>query len=146
MKTTAPDFVADVPPGWEDRTMTTLIGPQDSSGFAANVVVIRDRISLGSDLEDYVRTQRLAMSESVTGLEVLDERPMVLGGKRAYRTLQRFSAQGRHLQQLQIFVLSGAVVFVITCTATAGSYNEHARAFQRITDSFRSVTSLGAAN
>lgn len=145
MKTTSNEFIAEMPDSWEDRTMTTLVGPADGSGFAANTVIVRERVTPRTSIEDYAGRQRQLMAAQIADLQVLDERPATLNGRPAYRRLQRFSAQGRRVQQMQTFVLADTVIYTITCTAAADTFNQHTSAFERIRDSFRVISSQTAA-
>jgi hypothetical protein len=137
VKLIANGFSTDVPAGWEDRTLTTLVGPTGSGGFAANVVVTRERVEAGVGLEAYARAQLQATSAEIPGLEVLDERPATLDGGPAFQRLQRFSAGGRRIQQAQTYRLAAGVAFVITCSAQQEDFDSNLASFERIVRSFR---------
>jgi hypothetical protein len=137
MKLIANGFVTDIPEGWEDRSMITLVGPGGADDFAPNVVVMRERIEAGADVADYARRQRAMTEREIPDLQVLDERLTTVGGAPAFQRLQRFDAGGRRLQQAQVYVLTGHTAFVLTCTATLEQFDEQIPHFRRVVDSFR---------
>jgi hypothetical protein len=128
---------AELPEGWEDRTMVTLVGPRGARGFAANIVITREPIGGAAGVADYARRQLAAMKAELPRLEVLDEREVAHRGAPAFARLQRFEAGDDVVQQAQTFVLSGATVYVITCSAQRDDFDAHIPAFRQITESFR---------
>ncbi|HEY0078955.1 MAG TPA: DcrB-related protein [Pyrinomonadaceae bacterium] len=137
MRLIANGFVADLPEGWEDRSMITLVGRPEGTGFAPNVVVMRQRVAPQTSIEAYAREQRAATEAEIPGLEIIDERTATVGGAPAFQRLQRFSAHGLQLQQAQTYVLGDGLVFVLTCTATLEQFNHHIAHFRQVVDSFR---------
>ncbi|MEW6735142.1 MAG: DcrB-related protein [Acidobacteriota bacterium] len=137
MKMIANGFITDLPQGWEDRSMITLVGPTGSSGFAANVVVTREHITAPTNIEDYAKEQGEAMAAEIPGVEVLDERAITLHGAPAFQRLQRFVLEGQHIQQAQTFVLGEGGIFVITCSASVVDFDKNILAFRHIVETFR---------
>lgn len=137
MKFVANGFATEMPEGWQDRSMITMVGPVTVSGFAPNAVIMREQVSTRTSIKDYAAQQRLLTAREIPDLEVLDERPTTVNGAPAFQRLQRFTSQGRRLQQAQTYVLGDAVVFVITCTATLEQFNESIPAFRHIVDHFQ---------
>lgn len=136
MKLIANGFVTELPEGWEDRSMITLVRP-GGDDFTPNVVVMREPVAAGADVADYARQQRAITARELPDLEVLDERLTTVGGAPAFQRLQRFDAGGRRLQQAQVYVLAGRTAFVLTCTATLEQFDEQIPHFRRIVASFR---------
>lgn len=137
MNVIANGFVAELPAGWEDRTMVTLVGPLGAQGFAANIVITREPLGASRSLEDYVRKQLAAMKAELPALEVLDERAIAHQGAPAFQRLQRFQAGSHEVQQAQTFVLAGSTVFVITCSAASADFDASLPSFRSITASFK---------
>ncbi len=135
MKFIANGFTTDLPDDWQDRSMITLVGPP-RDGFAPNAVIMREPVGPRVSIEDYAREQREAALAEIPGLEIIDERPTRVNGCAAFQRLQRFSAQGRMLQQTQTFVLAKGLVFVITCTAALEHFDASIPAFRRLADAF----------
>lgn len=137
MKFVANGFVTELPQGWQDRSMITMVNLADTEGFAPNIIIMRQQISPQTSIEDYAHEQRLATAAEIPDLEVIDERAAVVGGAPAFQRLQRFVAQGQTLQQAQTFVLGDREVFVLTCTATLEKFNDNIAHFRRVVDNFR---------
>jgi hypothetical protein len=135
MKLIGNGFTVEAPGGWQDRTITTILGPPGPSGFAPNVVMIRDPLPPSVRLEDYARSQLERTIAEVPGLEVLSERTIDLNGIRTIQRLQRFSASGRRIQQSQIYALGASVVLAITCSAQQEEFAASLAAFEKITSS-----------
>lgn len=135
MKLIGNGFTLEAPAGWQDRTITTLVGPTGRGGFAPNVVVIREPLPSDVQLEDYTRSQLERTLAEIPGLEVLSERTMDINGIRAVQRLQRFSAGGRRIQQSQIYALGAGVVLAITCSAQQEEFAASLAAFETITSS-----------
>jgi hypothetical protein len=139
MKLTNNGWNGELPEGWDDRSMITLTGPIDEKGFMANIVVTRDFIEPNMSIEEYAQTQREAMDNEISNVEVLDERPTTLNGKPAFQRLQRFSLEDQTIQQVQTFVLGNEIVFAITGTSSIETFNNSINAFKKFTESFEVV-------
>jgi hypothetical protein len=137
MKFVANGFTTEMPEGWQDRSMITLVNTAGEAGFAPNAVIMREPVSPRTSIEDYAAQQRLLTIREIPDLEVLDERPATVNGAPAFQRLQRFESQGRRLQQAQTYVLGDSMVFVITCTATLEQFNQNISAFRHIVDHFQ---------
>lgn len=139
MNLLANGFACELPDGWEDRSLISLVAPTSpQTGFATNVVVTRERIDSTISIEEYAARQRDALLAELPGMQFLDERATSVGGAPAFQCLQRFAVEGGAvLQQAQTFVLAGANVFVITCTARVEEFDANIPAFRRISESFR---------
>lgn len=144
MKIIANGFTTIVPDGWDDRTMTTLVGSVGASGFAANIVVTRERVDARMSVEDYAAGQREAMLAEIPELEILDERPTSISGAPAFQRLQRFTIEGEQLQQAQTFVLANGIIFVITMTTTIADFDKQIPALRSVTDNLRFFDSEAA--
>lgn len=137
MKITANGFTTEVPDEWDDRTMQTFVGPTGRAGFAANIVITRERVAASTKIEDYAAQQRLAVEAEVPTLEILDERVTTINNAPAFQRLQRFTIEDYHLQQAQTFISAGEVVFVITSTSEVADFDQQIPAFRRIVENFR---------
>ena len=137
MRLLANGWAVELPALWQDRSMITLVRAAGGGAFAPNIVVVRQPVTPRTSIEEFAAEQREATRAEIPGLQILDERPTTLAGAPAYQRLQRFNAHGQQLQQAQTYVLREATVFVITCTATLGQFNEAAADFRRVVDSFR---------
>lgn len=137
MKLVANGWATELPAGWQDRSMVTMVKPSDGRTFAPNVVVTRQPVTPQTSVEDFARQQRAATLAEIPDLQILDERPTQVAGAPAFQRLQRFASRGQNIQQAQTYVLKDAVVLVITCTATLEQFDAQIADFRRILDSFR---------
>jgi hypothetical protein len=117
--------------------MTTLVGPVSRGGFAANVVVVRERRTPGLRIEDYASAQRRGTAAELPGLEVFDERSVTLHGMPAFQRLQRFTAGGRRIQQAQTFLLGPKAILALTFSAELEDFDSQLPALRQITESLR---------
>lgn len=136
-KFTANGWTANLPAGWEDRSMITLVGETDASGFVANIVVTRQRIEARTTVEQFAGLQADLMKNEVEELQVLDERAVPIKGLPGYQRLQRFAAGGLLVQQVQTYILSGETVFAITGTATVEAFDRSIPAFKEFVETFQ---------
>lgn len=137
-KFTANGWTADLPDGWEDRSMITLVGEIDASGFASNIVVTRQLIDSETSLADFASIQAEMMRNEVGNLQVLDERAIDIGGVPAFQRLQRFSVnENQIIQQVQTYFLHGKMIFAITGTATLEAFDRSIPAFKKFVETFK---------
>ncbi len=135
MRVIANGFALEMPQGWEDRTMTTLIGVQGPGGFVPNVVVVRERVPANTRLEGYARAQLEYSVAELPGLEVISERTIDLRGTRAIVRVQRFTSAGRSIQQSQAHLIAAPMAYVVTCSAEAVEFETNLPAFDAIMNS-----------
>ncbi len=137
-KFAANGWTADLPEGWEDRSMITLVGATDASGFAANIIVTRQAAEPEKNIEEYARLQAEMMQNEVESLQVLDERAVEINGLPSFQRLHRFdSGDGRAIQQVQTFFLNNGSVFIITGTAALEGFDAAIPAFKKFVETFR---------
>lgn len=137
VKFTANGWTANLPAGWDDRSMITLVGETDASGFVANIVVTRERLETGAGVEQFAALQADLMRKEVAELQVLDERAITIKGLPSYQRLHRFAAGELSIQQVQTFIKSGDTVFVITGTATIEAFDRSIAAFKEFVETFQ---------
>jgi hypothetical protein len=131
-------WTADLPEGWEDRSMITLVGATDASGFAANIIVTRQRVEPETNIEEYARIQSEMMQNEVGALQILDRRAIEIGGLPSFQCLQRFeSGDGRTIQQVQTFFLNNETVYTITGTAALENFDGSIPAFKKFVETFK---------
>ena len=137
-KITANGWTADLPDGWEDRSMITIVGETDASGFASNIVVTRQPVDAETNLEDYASIQAEMMQNEIGSVQILDERAIDINGAKAFQRLQRFSVDGAQIiQQVQTYFLHQKIIFAITGTATLESFDRSIPAFKKFVETFR---------
>lgn len=137
-KMIANGWTANLPDGWEDRSMITLVGETDASGFASNIVVTRQKVDAETSVEDYAAFQADMMRAEIENLQILDERPIEINGVKSFQRLHRFPVDdGRIIQQAQTFFLAGDIVFAVTGTATLEAFDRSIPAFRQFVETFQ---------
>lgn len=136
----ANDFTIETPDDWEDRSIITFAAPSQIGEFAPNVVVTREAVDLTMSVEEYAYRQFDIAQKEVAGLQIVEQKNTTLAGRPAVEIIQRLSAHGLNLQQLQTFILLRAEICIITCTSTVGNFNQYLPRFRKILDSFQIKT------
>ena len=80
---------------------------------------------------------RFLTQKEVAGLQIVTHENTSVGGRPAVEIVQRLSAHGLNLQQLQTFILLNKEICIITCTATVGNFNQFLPRFRKVLDSFQ---------
>lgn len=141
-KLTANGWTADMPDGWEDRSMITLVGATDANGFASNIVVTRQKTEAQATIEEFAALQaemmRGELANSGAELQIIDERAIDIGGVRSYQRLQRFKLEnGQIIQQVQTFFDGNHTIYAVTGTATLEAFDSAIPAFRQFVETFR---------
>jgi hypothetical protein len=133
-KFVANGFATELPENWADRSVITLLSTIAPSGFATNVVVLREEIAAQTSIEEYAKEQIALSKQQVENFRLLDQRPVSIQGKPAYQTLQRFTANQREIQQAQTFILIHQTILAFTFTALLNEFDSSIPAFREIMD------------
>jgi len=139
---TANGWTAQMPDGWEDRSLITLIGETDAGGFASNIVVTRQTVEPQATIEEFARAQaemmRQELASSGSALQILDERAIQIGNTSSYQRLQKFTLEnGQIIQQVQTFFLGANMIYAVTGTATLEGFDRAIPAFKKFVETFR---------
>ena len=136
-KIIANGWTADLPDGWEDRSLITIVGAVDESGFAPNIVVTRQIAGAEISLAEYAAEQAAAMEQEIGTMQILDERETEVNGAPAFQRLQRFALDtGEIFQQVQTFFLADDVILAVTGTASLAAFDRSIPAFKRFVETF----------
>jgi hypothetical protein len=131
------NFALEIPDDWQDRSIISFSATVSPNEFAPNVVITREIIDAETSIEDYTSNQFDITQAEVQGLKIVDQQNMTIGGKPAVQIIQSISAHGLNLQQLQTFILGNEEIYIVTCTATAASFDQHLSRFQKIAQTFQ---------
>ncbi len=137
MRYQANDFTIETPDEWEDRSIITFAAPRLIGEFAANLVITRELVDTETSIEEYAFRQFDIAQKEVAGLQIIAQENTTVGGRPAVEIVQRLSAHGLNLQQLQTFILLNEEICIITCTATVGNFNQFLPQFRKVLDSFQ---------
>lgn len=72
-------FSISLPSGWEDQTIYTYMGPEDS-GVQHLLTLVVDKSAGKTELADYVRERRELTLNMMPGMEVLKEEARTIAG------------------------------------------------------------------
>ncbi|MEP6901752.1 MAG: DcrB-related protein [Actinomycetota bacterium] len=130
-------FNLQVPDDWQDRSIVSFIATVAPTEFAPNIVVTKETINSALSVEDYAHRQFSVTQAEVQGLSLLDRQNIEINGRPVVQIVQKISAHGLNLQQLQTFILGDEEIYILTCTAAAASFQQHLPQFQKIARSLR---------
>ena len=99
-------FNISLPPGWEDQTVYSYKGPDDS-GVQHNLVLMIDDDLETSDLASYAKMSIETLKDTLSGLEIMGEREMELkSGHKAYEVVCKWiPAENKTLIQKHVFMI-----------------------------------------
>lgn len=137
---TTGNFSLDIPDDWQDRSIISFVAAVAPNEFAPNVVITREFVDAETSVEDYAGKQFAVTQAEVEGLTIVEQQNITINGEPAVQIVQKISAHGLNLQQLQTFVLADEEIFIVTCTATAAAFAQHLTRFQKIAQSLRRKT------
>ncbi len=126
------NFALEVPDDWHDRSIISFVAGVSPGEFAPNVVVTKEYVDEETSIEDYARRQFAVTQAEVEGLSIVEQQNTEINGRPAVQLVQKISAHGLNLQQLQTFILAGEEIYIVTCTSTAASFGQHLPGFQKI--------------
>ena len=96
----------DLPDGWEDQTVYTFKGPDDS-GVQHNLVLMIDDQVESADLLTYAKMRIEALKNTLAGLEIMGEREKELkSGHKAYEVVYKWiPVENKTLVQKQVYII-----------------------------------------
>lgn len=130
-------FALDVPDDWQDHSIISFAATVSPNEFAPNLVVTREPIDEDASIEDYANRQFAVTQAEVEGLKIVEQNNLTVDGKPAVQIIQKIGAHGLNLQQLQTFILADEEIFIVTCTATSATFDQHLPRFRKIIQSFQ---------
>ena len=137
-------FRIALPSGWEDLTVYTYKGPDDS-GVQHNLVLIIDNEVGGVDLKTYAKLRLDSIKDILTGFELLGERERDLkSGNRAYEIVYKWQPSAdKTLVQKQVFTIIGGVAYNFTSSFSKKTIQTIGVQVDEIIDSFQPTAEQG---
>lgn len=130
---------------WEDRSIYTFVAPEQSiasalptmaktQGFRPNVVVTREPKGKYERIDAYAKDQLAASQKGLPNLKVVAEVQLTLAGKAAIKRTFTFVVpqQNAQVQQVQIFMLHGDWLYMVTFSTLPQHFSEHEKMFDEI--------------
>ncbi|UCE67681.1 MAG: DcrB-related protein [Candidatus Zixiibacteriota bacterium] len=130
-------FRIDFPDGWEDQTIYTFKGPDDS-GVQHNLVLIIDNEVGGVDLNTYAKLRLESIKDTLTGFELMGQREKELkSGNKAYEIVYKWTpAENKTLVQKQVFTIIGGKAYNFTSSFSKKTIQTIGVQVDEIIDSF----------
>lgn len=152
------DVCFEMPEGWEDASIVSLVAPQPSpptllrakqaQSERPSVVMTRASASgLLFSLDDYARSQERILAEIMEGFEVLERnrRELQTEGHPIPVELREYAfrnPEGGVLRQAHAYLRIGDTMYTLTATGSYDSTFDDVREnFAKLVDSFRPVAS-----
>ena len=131
-------FNIDLPDGWEDQTLYTFKGPDDS-GVQHNLVLIIDNDPGGVDLGTYAKLRLDSIKDTLTGFELMGQREKELkSGNKAYEIVYKWSPSAdKTLVQKQVFTIIGDKAYNFTSSFSKKTIQTIGVQVDEIIDSFK---------
>jgi hypothetical protein len=131
-------FNINLPDGWEDQTLYTFKGPDDS-GVQHNLVLIIDDDLEGVDLNTYAKLRLDSIKDTLSGFELMGEREKELkSGNKAYEIVYKWSpGADKTLVQKQVFTIIGDKAYNFTSSFSKKTIQTIGVQVDEIIDSFR---------
>jgi hypothetical protein len=106
-----------LPDGWEDQTVYTFRGPDDS-GIQHNLVLIIDPDPGKLNLQEYAKMRLDSIKDTLPGFELMSEQEKQLkSGRQAYEIVYKWSpAEGKMLIQKQVYLIIGGRAYNFTAS------------------------------
>lgn len=143
-------FTIEVPDTWRDRTVHTFVAPKVydprqtphlrmGSGLRENISISRERVRRGTNPQDYLLQQVEELKARLSGLRLLYEEPLHIGGYLAHSISYQFSLRGERVDvcQMRVALLYEQEMINFTGTAAATIFESKKAIFLRIVNSFQ---------
>jgi hypothetical protein len=133
-------FNISLPGDWEDQTVYTFKGPDDS-GIQHNLVLIIDDEPDNLELRDYARMRLDAIKDTLPGFELMGEHEKVLkSGQNAYEVVYKWApADNKTLIQKQVYMIIGDKAYNFTASFSKKTINTIGRQVDEIIESFNPI-------
>jgi len=130
-------FKIDLPDGWEDQTMYTFKGPDDS-GVQHNLVLMIDTEPGGLDLNTYADLRIESLKNTLSGFELMGKREKELkSGHKAYEIVYKWApGESKILIQKQVFTIIGKKAYNFTSSFSKKTIKTIGVQVDEIIDSF----------
>ncbi len=134
-------FKIDLPSDWEDQTIYTYMGPEDSGTYHVMTLNIDHHVQAVS-LSEYAREQIDAVLNSLQGAEVLKDEEITLeNGNQAHEFIYRWiPTDDNVIFKKMVFMLLDDVGYIFTANFTKKTMKTIRHEVDQIINSFEPVT------
>jgi hypothetical protein len=130
-------FALPLPEGWADRTVVTLAGPADHSGYAPNIVVTREVLCDHMGLGAFSQGWQTLLSDQVPVTPHGEVEQTEIAGRRANIRTVSWAAAGVHLTQIAFLFVEGELGYAIVGTCTHDRFGEFEPVFRQVAAGFK---------
>jgi hypothetical protein len=130
-------FTLELPSGWEDETIYTYKGPDDS-GVQHRITLVIDRATDAAAVEEFARLRIATIMATLQGAEILKEEPKELAsGIPAYECVYKWIPVGSDaLFVRNVYLLAGGAGYTFSGTFSKKTLKTIGVEMDRIIESF----------
>lgn len=130
-------FLIKLPPDWEDQTIYTYMGPEDS-GIQHLLTLVIDKYAGKTELADYVREKRDLTLNTMPGMEVLKEEQKILdSGFPAIETVFKWiPSDDNIIYRKQVFLIVDKIGYIFSANFSKKTIKTIGTEVDRIINSF----------
>jgi hypothetical protein len=137
------NFSIKLPPGWEDQTIYTYMGPEDS-GVQHILTLSIDPYAKDIDLAAYAEQRRIRVLDTMPSVEVLkDEETKFANGSPAYEIVFKMvPTDGNVIFRKMVFLKLNGIVYTFAANFSKKTIKTIGTEVDRIIDSFTPLKGL----
>lgn len=104
-----------LPEGWFDASQVVAMGPEEG-GFRSSLVVSVEPARPDETVQQFAARMLTGVRKVAPGLTIVSEKAASFGGKDGVLREYTFTVEGRHIAQLQFYLVKGGVGLTFTYT------------------------------
>jgi hypothetical protein len=133
-------FNIDIPEGWQDQTVHTFMGPDDS-GIVHMLTVIIDRDVGEMELDEFARERIDNVIDTIHGIEILKDEPKDLeNGRKVHEFVYRWiPTPDKVIFKKHIFMILGGTGYTFSADFSKKTLKTIARQVEQMINSFEPV-------
>ena len=130
-------FHIELPNGWEDQTIYTYKGPDDS-GVQHRITLVIDQVTNAASVDEFARPRIEAVMATLQGAEILKEEPKELpSGIPAYECVYKWIPVGSDARFVRnVYLLADGVGYTFSGTFSKKTLKTIGVEMDRIIESF----------
>lgn len=130
-------FTLELPGGWEDETIYSYRGPDDS-GVQHRITLVIDRAANAESVDDFARMRIDTMMATLQGVEILKDEPKELAsGIPAYECVYKWIPAGSDARFVKnVYLLAEGAGYTFSCAFSKKTLKTIGVEMDRIIESF----------
>ena len=130
-------FALPLPEGWADRTVVTLAGPADASGYAPNIVVTREALCDHMGLGGFSQGWQALLADQVPVTPLAPVEHTEIAGRPANVRIVSWAAAGVRLTQIAFLFVDHEIGYAVVGTCTEDRFEEFEPVFRSVAAGFQ---------